>query len=53
MSLGAFQLNGKNARVTGSNKGFGASIAVALAEAGQRRLSRSECEIDTCLRRNL
>jgi NAD(P)-dependent dehydrogenase (short-subunit alcohol dehydrogenase family) len=53
MSLGAFQLNGKNVRVTGSNKGLGASIAVALKEAGQRRLSRSGCEIDPCLQRNL
>jgi 2-deoxy-D-gluconate 3-dehydrogenase len=34
MSLKLFQLNGKNALVTGSHKGLGASIAVALAEAG-------------------
>jgi 2-dehydro-3-deoxy-D-gluconate 5-dehydrogenase len=29
-----FQLNGKNALVTGSDKGLGAAIAIALAEAG-------------------
>lgn len=34
MSLEAFRLNGKNALVTGSRKGLGAAIAVALAEAG-------------------
>jgi 2-deoxy-D-gluconate 3-dehydrogenase len=34
MSLAAFQLNGKNALVTGSHKGLGAAIAVALAKAG-------------------
>src|SRR5260370_39730364 len=34
MSLKAFQLNGKNALVTGSHKGLGAAIAVALAKAG-------------------
>jgi 2-deoxy-D-gluconate 3-dehydrogenase len=34
MSLEAFQLNGKNALVTGSNKGLGAAIAISLAEAG-------------------
>jgi 2-deoxy-D-gluconate 3-dehydrogenase len=34
MSLEAFQLNGKNALVTGSHKGLGAAIAVALAKAG-------------------
>jgi len=34
MSLEAFQLNGKNALVTGSHKGLGAAIAVALARAG-------------------
>ena len=34
MSLEAFQLNGKNALVTGSHRGLGASIAVALAKAG-------------------
>jgi 2-dehydro-3-deoxy-D-gluconate 5-dehydrogenase len=34
MSLSAFQLNGKNALVTGSHRGLGASIALALAEAG-------------------
>jgi 2-deoxy-D-gluconate 3-dehydrogenase len=32
--LESFQLNGKNALVTGSHKGLGASIAIALAEAG-------------------
>jgi 2-dehydro-3-deoxy-D-gluconate 5-dehydrogenase len=34
MTLAAFQLNGKTALVTGSHKGLGAAIAVALAEAG-------------------
>jgi 2-deoxy-D-gluconate 3-dehydrogenase len=34
MSLEPFQLNGKNALVTGSHKGLGAAIAVALAKAG-------------------
>jgi 2-dehydro-3-deoxy-D-gluconate 5-dehydrogenase len=34
MSLEAFQLHGKNALVTGSRKGLGAAIALALAEAG-------------------
>jgi len=34
MSLHAFQLDGKNALVTGSRKGLGAAIAVALAQAG-------------------
>ncbi|HWY45103.1 MAG TPA: 2-dehydro-3-deoxy-D-gluconate 5-dehydrogenase KduD [Candidatus Sulfotelmatobacter sp.] len=34
MSLDAFQLNGKNALVTGSHRGLGAAIAVVLAKAG-------------------
>jgi 2-deoxy-D-gluconate 3-dehydrogenase len=34
MILDAFQLNGKNALVTGSSRGLGAAIALALAEAG-------------------
>jgi 2-dehydro-3-deoxy-D-gluconate 5-dehydrogenase len=34
MNLDCFRLNGKNALVTGSNKGLGASIAVILAKAG-------------------
>jgi 2-deoxy-D-gluconate 3-dehydrogenase len=34
MSLSAFQLNGKNALVTGSHRGLGSAIALALAEAG-------------------
>ena len=34
MSLESFQLNGKNALVTGSRRGLGAAIAVALAKAG-------------------
>jgi 2-dehydro-3-deoxy-D-gluconate 5-dehydrogenase len=34
MNLGAFQINGKNALVTGSHRGLGAAIAVALAKAG-------------------
>lgn len=33
-SLESFQLTGKNALVTGSRKGLGASIALALAQAG-------------------
>jgi 2-dehydro-3-deoxy-D-gluconate 5-dehydrogenase len=34
MKLSAFQLDGKNALVTGSRRGLGAAIALALAEAG-------------------
>jgi 2-dehydro-3-deoxy-D-gluconate 5-dehydrogenase len=34
MSAAAFDLNGKNALVTGSHRGLGAAIAVALAKAG-------------------
>ena len=34
MTLDAFRLDGKNALVTGSHKGLGAAIAVALAQAG-------------------
>jgi 2-deoxy-D-gluconate 3-dehydrogenase len=34
MSLEAFQLSGKNSLVTGSRRGLGAAIAVALAKAG-------------------
>ena len=34
MILEAFRLTGKNALVTGSSRGLGAAIAVALAEAG-------------------
>jgi 2-deoxy-D-gluconate 3-dehydrogenase len=34
MGLESFQLNGKNALVTGSHRGLGAAIAVALAKAG-------------------
>lgn len=34
MILEAFELNGKNALVTGSRRGLGAAIAAALAEAG-------------------
>lgn len=34
MILDAFRLDGKNALVTGSRRGLGAAIAVALAEAG-------------------
>jgi len=34
MSLEAFRIDGKNALVTGSHKGLGASIALALAKAG-------------------
>ena len=34
MSLEAFRIDGKNALVTGSHKGLGAAIAIALAKAG-------------------
>lgn len=34
MSLSAFQLSGKTALVTGSHRGLGSAIALALAEAG-------------------
>ena len=34
MNLEAFSLNGKNALVTGSHRGLGAAIAVALAKGG-------------------
>lgn len=34
MILEAFQVNGKNALVTGSSRGLGSAIAIALAEAG-------------------
>src|SRR6266404_601995 len=34
MILDSFQLKGKNALVTGSSRGLGAAIAIALAEAG-------------------
>jgi 2-deoxy-D-gluconate 3-dehydrogenase len=34
VNLASFQLNGKNALVTGSHRGLGAAIAVALAKAG-------------------
>lgn len=34
MNAAAFDLNGKNALVTGSHRGLGAAIAVALARAG-------------------
>ncbi|PYU67664.1 MAG: 2-deoxy-D-gluconate 3-dehydrogenase [Acidobacteria bacterium] len=34
MSLDAFELHGRNALVTGSHRGLGAAIAVALAKAG-------------------
>jgi 2-deoxy-D-gluconate 3-dehydrogenase len=34
MILEVFQLDGKNALVTGSHRGLGSSIAVALAQAG-------------------
>src|SRR5258707_15845562 len=34
MSFDAFHLNGKSALVTGSHKGLGAAIAIALAQAG-------------------
>ena len=34
MNIDMFQLNGKNALITGSHRGLGAAIAVALAKAG-------------------
>jgi 2-deoxy-D-gluconate 3-dehydrogenase len=34
MNLGAFRIDGKNALVTGSHKGLGRAIAIALAKAG-------------------
>jgi 2-dehydro-3-deoxy-D-gluconate 5-dehydrogenase len=34
MALEAFRLDGKNALVTGSSRGLGAAIAIALAQAG-------------------
>ena len=34
MNIDMFQLKGKNALVTGSHRGLGAAIAVALAKAG-------------------
>ena len=34
MAFDAFRLDGKNALVTGSRRGLGAAIAVALAKAG-------------------
>ena len=34
MILDTFRLEGKNALVTGSRRGLGAAIAIALAEAG-------------------
>ena len=34
MILDSFRLTGKNALVTGSSRGLGAAIALALAEAG-------------------
>ena len=34
MILESFQLDGKNALVTGSSRGLGAAIALALAQAG-------------------
>jgi NAD(P)-dependent dehydrogenase (short-subunit alcohol dehydrogenase family) len=34
MILETFQLKGKNALVTGSSRGLGAAIAIALAQAG-------------------
>ena len=34
MVLDSFKLSGKNALVTGSHKGLGAAIAIALAQAG-------------------
>ena len=36
MILDLFRLTGKNALVTGSSRGMGAAIAVALAQAGMK-----------------
>jgi 2-deoxy-D-gluconate 3-dehydrogenase len=48
MILDAFRLDGKNALVTGSRRGLGAGMAIALAEAGANVMihDRSGDEID-------
>jgi 2-dehydro-3-deoxy-D-gluconate 5-dehydrogenase len=43
MILDAFRLDGKNALVTGSDKGLGAAIALALAEAGANVAIHARC----------
>src|SRR5262250_861629 len=50
MILDKFRLNGKNALVTGSSRGLGAAIAIALAEAGANVAchGRSEDGKKTC-----
>ena len=50
MSLELFQLNGKNALVTGSRRGLGAAIAVALAQAGANVAchGREDTTADSC-----
>jgi 2-deoxy-D-gluconate 3-dehydrogenase len=42
MILEAFQLNGKNALVTGSRRGLGKTIAIGLAEAGANVLCHGQ-----------
>ena len=53
MVLDLFQLNGKNALVTGSRKGLGAAMALALAQAGANvychgQTVASAKEVETC-----
>jgi len=52
MILDAFRLDGKNALVTGSSRGLGAAIAIALAEPGANvalhghsQSGESSCEV--------
>jgi len=49
MILDAFRLDGKNALVTGSDKGLGAAIAIALAEAGANVAFHSRSKEPTAL----
>ena len=44
MILDAFRLDGKNALVTGSHRGLGAAMAVALAEAGANVMCHGQSE---------
>src|SRR4029077_2043588 len=55
MVLESFQLSGKNALVTGSSRGLGAAIAIALAQAGANvgchgRSTASKTTSETILR---